>query len=290
MTSRRVVAKKENSVKSSRIGWILSASLIAVMLAPTISPAGTGRKCVPEVGVDFERFQKAQSAALGIYEYLNSAGADVAIVARIGTDQSARGITYTHAGLVFRNHPKGTWIFTHLLRDCEKPESDIFNQGLFDFFNQAPVSYRALVAIPVENLQARLEELNRGPMVRTLHEPRYSTLANPFRTRFQNSNQWVLEMIAAAIGEDGAVRSREDAVRVIGETGYQPARMKLKLTERVVVKAGSKAHVSLADHKDSENRGKDGGYFWVSAISVVEYLERNGLVLEKVEIPLEMRN
>ena len=266
--------------------WIV----IGTMMTAAAASAGTGAKCVPETGVDFEKFKKAQSAALGVYEYLNPSEEDVALVARIGSDQSDRGILYTHVGLIFRNHPKGPWLITHLLRDCDSAQSDLFDEGLFDFFNSAPFSYQALVMVPTREVQDRLDELNRGPMPRRLHEPRYNTLANPFRTRFQNSNQWVLEMLAAAIDADGGVGSREDAVRVLERTGYEPARMKLKFKERVVVKAGGKTHVSLADHKDSENRGRDGGYYWVSVESIVRYLERNDRVLAKVEIPLEMRD
>jgi hypothetical protein len=45
--------------------------------------------------VDFEKFKKAQSAALGVYEYLNESDANVALVGRIGSDKSDRGILYT---------------------------------------------------------------------------------------------------------------------------------------------------------------------------------------------------
>ena len=268
-----------------------AALLLASMtFAPAMAPGGTGAKCVPETGVEFEKFKKAQSAALGVYEYLNETDANVAIVGRIGSDKRNRGILYTHAGLIFRNHPKGPWIFTHLLRDCDSAESNLFDEGLFDFFNGSPYSYKALVVIPAKEVQDRLEKLNQSPVAHQLHEPRYNTIANPFRTKFQNSNQWVLEMLAAAMSDARPVTTREEAVRVLSETGYEPARMKLKFKERIVVRAGGKVHVSLADHKDSENRGKNGGYYWVSVESIVRYLERNNLVLDKVEIPLEMRD
>jgi hypothetical protein len=271
-------------------GFLSVALALAILTAPAASLAGTGAKCVPEVGVDFDKFQKAQSAALGVYEYLNGSDANVALVGRIGSDKSKRGILYTHAGLIFRNHPKGAWILTHLLRDCDSARSDLFDEGLFDFFNGSPFSYQALVVIPARRVQDRLEELNQGSMARRLHEPRYNTLANPFRTQFQNSNQWVLEMLATAIGAESAVTGREDAIRVLSQTGYEPARMKLKFKERVMVKAGGKTHVSLDDHRDSENRGRDGGYHWVSVESIVRYLEHNDLVLDKVELPLRIRD
>ena len=277
-------------MKNANAVLLVSLTVIGTLLTPAAAPAGTGAKCVPERGVDFEKFKKAQSAALGVYEYLDPSDADVALVARVGSDQSNRGILYTHVGLIFRNHPKGPWLFTHLLRDCDSARSELYDEGLFDFFHGSPFSYQALVVVPTREVQDRLDEMNRGPMPRRLHEPRYNTLANPFRTRFQNSNQWVLEMLAVAMGGEGTVASREDAVRVLERTGYEPARMKLKFKERVMIKAGGKTHVSLADHRDSENRGKDGGYYWVSVESIVRYLERNDRVLAKVEIPLEMRD
>ncbi len=277
-------------MKNKRVLLFAALFAIGALTTPAASVAGTGAKCVPETGVDLEKFTKAQAAALGVYEYLNESDANVALLGRVGTDQSNRGILYTHVGLIFRNHPKGAWLITHLLRDCDKARSNLFDEGLFDFFNGSPFSYQALVVIPTQEVQDRLETLNRGPVTRQLHQPDYSTLANPFRTRFQNSNQWVLEMLAAALAPEGRVTDRAGAQRVLSETGYEPARMKLKFKERVMVKAGGKVHVSLADHRDSENRGKDGGYHWVSVDSIVGYLERNDRVLEKIEIPLETRD
>jgi hypothetical protein len=52
--------------------------------------------------------------------------------------------------------------------------------------------------VPSTELQERMAHLVVSGSAARLHSPRYSRVAFPFSTRYQNSNQWVLEVVGAA--------------------------------------------------------------------------------------------
>ncbi|XLM22222.1 DUF2145 domain-containing protein, partial [Chromobacterium piscinae] len=52
-------------------------------------------------------------------------------------------------------------------------------------------------------------------------------LAYPFSTRYENSNVWVLEQLAAAESHETTIRSREQAQMWLKLNGYQPTELKL---------------------------------------------------------------
>lgn len=222
----------------------------------------------------------AVRAGFGLAEFLDQSGAEIALVARVGTDQSKRGIRYTHAALSWRDHPQGRWHVVHLLNHCGEPTSQLFDDGPVNFFLERPFSYDALVVLPTAELQRRVTTLLRAGVARSLHDPDYSAIAHPFHDEYQNSNQWLLELLALAMEEEGVARDRRAAQTSLRRHGFVPARMRLGFFERVGARRMD--NVSLADHRRSELRR--GGYQWVSVMSVVDYLEARGHVLLRTEL------
>jgi hypothetical protein len=249
------------------------------LLAAGAAPSVRAEDC-KVVASTIGQVQQAVWAGTGLFERLEATEAEVAIVARIGTDQSKRGIRYTHAGLAWRDHPKGRWHFVHELNHCGRSTSQLFDDGPVDFFLERPFRYDALVAIPAAELQRSIVALLRGGVDRELHEPAYNAIAHPFRTRFQNSNQWLLELVALAL-EPGGPRTRAEAQRILQRRDFQPARVRLGFFERVGTY--NMENVSLADHDRSELR--EGGYLYVSVESLVAFLEQQGATDQVFEIP-----
>ena len=224
---------------------------------------------------------QAARAGYGMASFLEQTEARAAIVARVGTDQSRRGIRYTHAGLALKDHPRGRWHIVHLLNHCGSSSSELFDDGPMNIFLERPFSYDALVVIPSVEVQEGLIELMAGGAEYDLHEPRYSALAHPQSHRFQNSNQWILELVAVALRAEPAARwDRTAAQQILTESGFVPARMKLGFFERVGARRMD--NVSLRDHSRRELR--KGGYEWVSVASLVRYLEQQGHLLERHEL------
>ena len=252
--------------------WAVSATLLAC-------PATAMSAGCSETPLQLHELQSAVSAGVRLFDYLESTEAEVAIVGRVGSDQAKRGLRYTHAGFAWRDHPQGRWHFVHLLNACDSDRSDIYDDGPVNFFLERPFSYDSLVVLPTPSLQRKLAELLATDAPRRLHTAHYSAIANPFSTRFQNSNQWLLELIAVALADGGSV-TRQSAQDVLEENGYEPARTRLGFFERVGARRMN--NVSLDDHSRSELRS--GGYRWVSVRSIVEFLEQLGELETKREL------
>jgi hypothetical protein len=223
--------------------------------------------------------QQAVHAGSVLYGRLEATGAELAIVARIGTDQSKRGIRYTHAGLSWRDHPQGRWHFVHLLNHCGTGTSQLFDDGPVDFFLERPFRYDAWVMVPGPELQRAVVALLRAHVDRELHEPSYNAIAHPFRTRFQNSNQWLLELLALGL-EPERPRTREEAQDILRRRGFEPQRVRLGFFARVGTHQMD--NVSLADHDRRELR--EGGYLYVSVDSIAKFLARQEALAESFEI------
>ncbi len=156
-------------------------------------------------------------------------------------------LKYSHLGIAFRNKvlvsPEdkttqitgpgtGKWTFYHLLYSCDKPEgieeqgeyikkSHIFKGTVHSFFFDHLNAYTAQVIIPTQNIQNALEDmiLNKRQAY-NFQQDHYNAAAKFQDLTQQNSNQFVLEAVAAASRPEGEVMSRESAIKVLQQTGY----------------------------------------------------------------------
>ena len=219
----------------------------ALLLAcAVLGAAHAGQQCeqqplsVDEVGHSLELAQLSMQA-------LDASGAQVAIIARAGQDLSQYGLRYSHAGLAWRDHPAGRWVVVHLLNDCGTAHSALYNDGLGNFFLTGLYRHQAQLMLPSPEVQQGLARLLASRLPLRLHEPRYSMLAYAWATRYQNSNQWVLEMLAAASAPPGRVTSRSAAQQWLNEAGYRPAAVQVGVAARLGARL-FRANVAFDDH------------------------------------------
>lgn len=232
-----------------------AALITAALLACFAAPAQAGRSC-EEQPVTQKSFTDALKAGQVLQSTLDASGADVALVARQGQDLSKFRLKYTHAGLAFRAAPGQPWRIYELLNKCGSADSELWVDGLANFFLDDPFSYDALVMTPPPQVAVRLKEALADPAtLHRLHELKYNMVAYPFSTRYQNSNQWVLEVMASAQASDIRVRTREQAQAWLKMTGYQPTEMKLGPLTRLGGRM-FKANIAFDDHP-SELRYSD---------------------------------
>ncbi len=145
-----------------------------------------------------------------------------------------RPLQYSHIALAFKNHPKsdqnlGFWQINQLLYNCTDGHSSVFQTGMTSFFLDDMKNYKARILVLPQEVQDRLEDL-------VLHHkeqyqflsPHYNAASLYNDLRQQNSNSWVLEMIAAAMAEPGAVQNREQAVNYLTQTGYMGTKVRPK--------------------------------------------------------------
>jgi hypothetical protein len=196
----------------------------------------------------------ARGLALGerVRDQLEQSGASAALVARIGLNLGEFGQRYTHMGVAVRDHVRRRWQVLHLFNPCGKAESEISVQPLEQFYEVDLFEYEALLLTPSYALQAALREVFMNPATtRALHKPAYNMIAHPFNTRFQNSNQWILEMLALALDRSGGIKDRAAAQAWLMRSGFEPGTIRISNLRRTGARLFS-PHVSFADHTQEE--------------------------------------
>lgn len=220
--------------------------LAFILLAMASAQVQAGRSCEERLP-DARVVQQALDLAIEAQQKLDASGAEVALIARAGQNLSRYGLRYSHFGFVWRDHPKGTWRVTHALNECGTATSEIYDEGLGNFFLDDLWRMEAVILIPGASTQQRLASIFTARRHLAFHDARYSMVAYPYSTKYQNSNQWALEVIAAAGARDMVVSSREQAQQWLKFAGYQPTELKLDALTRLGARV-TKANVAFDDH------------------------------------------
>lgn len=242
-----------------------------------------GRSC-EERAPDAVSVQRALELADEAQQRLNASGAQVALIARAGQNLSQYGVRFSHFGFAWRDHPKGAWRVTHELNQCGTATSDIYDEGLGNFFLDDLWKMEAAILIPGEPTQKRLATLFGARRHLGLHDARYNMVAYPFSTKYQNSNQWALEVIAAAEARDAVVDSREQAQQWLKFAGYEPTELKLDALTRLGARI-AKANVAFDDHP-GELRWSD-RIRTVTVDSVFKFMTSRDLQTFRIEVAAE---
>lgn len=179
-----------------------------------------------------------------VHRHLEDQGATAAIVARVGRDLSQHGLRYSHAGLVLREPGAPRWRVVHLLNHCGRGDSELYEQGLGNFFLDDLFRHEAAVLVPSHELQQALRDAVAAGVGRTLHQREYSLIANPWATSYQNSNQWLLELAAAAVS---GARDRRAAQAWLKQADYRPGELRIGALTRIGSRLTA-ANVRFDDH------------------------------------------
>jgi len=219
-------------------------ALLLLLLMPLTTLAGTACSEKPQTA---ETMRKAFQLAIQTREKLDASGAQVALVGRVGQDLSGYKLKYSHMAFAWRDHPQGRWLVLHQLNLCGTANSSLYNEGLANFFYDDLFAWDAMIMIPSPDLQARLvERLTQPALLTSLHQPHYNMVAYPFSTRYQNSNQWVLEVLANAMRNDtGADRAILQGW--LKQAGYQPSVLRILALHRLAGRM-FRANVAFDDH------------------------------------------
>ena len=230
--------------------------------------AYAGRACVdfkPSATTVFNALTLADKAR----EALDASGAEVAIIARSGQDLSKYHLRYSHLGFVVREHPAGPWTVVHELNECATADSTLYAQGLGTFFLDDMFRYETLIVLPDPAVQKRLKVLLSGDAPMRMHETRYSVVAFPFSTRYQNSNQWALELLAMASAPEGQVTDRAQAQAWLRAQGFVPTTLQIDAMQRLGARM-FRANVAFDDHPF--DRRMSGQIDCVTVESIAEFV------------------
>ncbi|HEX8986626.1 MAG TPA: DUF2145 domain-containing protein [Rhodocyclaceae bacterium] len=243
--------------------------LAALLACETAAWAGTPCE---EVSASAGSMQKALELSHRVMDKLEESGARVALLARVGQDLTKYQLRFSHLGFVVRDHPDGKWTVVHDLNLCGTDASQLYVQGLGNFFSDDLFAYEAGILLLPDDMQARLAKvLVSTNRVMRLHERKYNVVAYPFSTLYQNSNQWALEVLASAMAPEGDVATRAEAQKWLKEAGFEPTLLKIPALTRLGGRM-FKASVAFNDHPD-EFRWSDRIYV-VTVDSVFDFLRK----------------
>lgn len=160
---------------------------------------------------------------------LEAAGGSAALISRSGLDLSRFGVRYSHAGVSLRHGPETPWSVRQLYYACDEDRPRIFDQGLSAFLlgmDSPDTGYVSVLLLPslAERDLERAALDNRVALA--LLGGTYSANAYPYSVRYQNCNQWVVELLATAWG-GLAERAADEALRSQAQfwlqgQGYEP--------------------------------------------------------------------
>lgn len=223
---------------------------------------------------------KAFDMAVRTNQMLNAVfpRSDVVLLARGGQDLSRFGLTFSHLAFAVRSSG-APWQVIHELNRCRSSASRIYREGIADFIGPTSVKADIWVIVPSLELQKSLAPLlaNDADVARQLHESSYSAVAYPFNTQFQNSNQWVLEVLGAAMSTaQPTVMARPSIQAWLKAQEYKPTRLHLTLQERIAARTYL-PHANVVDHPAGER--VSGNYSVVTVDSVVNFLKKKKVVL-----------
>jgi hypothetical protein len=229
-----------------KAGSAAAGAVTAALVA--CAPAHAGRSCEikpPSTQAVERGLELARKAS----EALEGSGAQVVLLARAGQDLGKYGLRYSHMGFAYREAP-GRWRVVHELNHCGSADSAIYRQGLGEFFLDDPWRYEAAWVVPTPEIQESLLPLLRDDRRATaMHEPHYNVVAYPWSRRYQQSNQWAIETLAAAV--EPGVGSRERAQAWLKFKGYEPTALRIGAMTRLGARLTA-ANVAFDDHPNDK--------------------------------------
>jgi hypothetical protein len=194
--------------------------------------AASLRYCDRQAQVSIEQQDQLFRFGAIVKAELEASKQPLALVARSGLDLSWFGLRYSHAGFSLKDSPNGPWSVRQLYYACDEQKPRIFDQGISGFLlgtDNPAEGYVSLVFLPPEEGAPVERAALSRPQVLQMLAADYSANAYPWSLRYQNCNQWVLELLGSAwagitladpVDEDGPPRQR--AQQWLREQGYAP--------------------------------------------------------------------
>lgn len=193
--------------------WVSCSTAWAVGFSSASSAAGETTHFKAEEVVAFAKKVERTLAEKGVH---------VAILARMGRPLSEMppGMHFTHVAFAVyssiqtadgRKLP-GYSIYNLYQYDDHPDKSRLVQDFPVDFFSGV-AQMEAGIIVPSATLQERLLKVIASEDYKTLHEPRYSVIANPFNEGRQNCTEFTLDVINAAIYQTTDIKKLKEATR-----------------------------------------------------------------------------
>ncbi len=197
------------------------------------SQASSTRFCDQPADLNADQKDRLFRFAGIIKTALEDSGQSLALISRSGLDLSRFGVRYSHAGLSLKASLNTPWSVRQLYYACDEKRPRVFDQGISGFLlglSDPSTGYVSIVLLPAAEAAALERAVLDNRQALQLLSPAYSANAYPFSLSYQNCNQWVMEMLAAAWGRLGDANDtldaqdlRAQAQRWLKDKGYVPS-------------------------------------------------------------------
>ncbi|MCE3261117.1 MAG: hypothetical protein K0R43_196 [Pseudoduganella sp.] len=221
-----------------------------------------------------------------VKEELERSGATAAVVSRAGLDLARFGLRYSHSGIALKSNPNSPWSVRQLYYACDEARPRIFDQGMAGFVlgaEEPEQGHLSLVLLPQAQgaaLQATALDA-QAPLALLAGE--YSANAYAYSTRYQNCNQWLVELLASAWG---AAAKRDDAQAWLRERGYEAE--PVNVGRALILAAHFVPLVHVSDHPDDDLRALTMRVSMPSSIE--QFLRREAPLAQRIEFCYNARH
>ncbi len=201
------------------------ALLLCLLFSAGAAHASSARFCDRSHELSAAEQDRLLRFAAVLRDELAATDESVALVSRSGLDLSRFHIRYSHAAVAWRS-AEGIWSARQLYYACDEGRPRIYDQGLAGFAmgtDDANLGYLSIVRLPPQAVLALRPALLDARRALHLLAAQYSANAYAYSLRYQNCNQWLIEMLAAGWGglPDGEdLRARAQAW--LRDEGYAP--------------------------------------------------------------------
>jgi hypothetical protein len=251
-------------------GW--PAFLLAASVAFFIEPAFAAslRYCDQPASLSITQQDKLLRFSEVVKAELQASGRSVALVSRSGLDLSRFNTRYSHSGISLKASPNTPWSIRQLYYACDEGRPKIFDQGMAGFVmgtDSPAFGYISVVLLP-EAAEKPIEiAALQNTSALALLNAKYSANAYPFSQKYQNCNQWVIELLASAIGAlSVSDNPRLRAQSWLKENGYLPSLM--EVGSRFLMAIG--AFISMIQSDDHPESDLEKQRYQVSMPSSIE--------------------
>lgn len=224
------------------------------------------------------------SFAKGVERYAAAKGARAFILARVGrpADDLPKGIFYTHTAIAVYSaitlddgSVVNGYAIHNLYQDAEdKSKSSLIIDYPVDFFWGAH-ELKAGIVIPTPEIQQQLIALISAGDNHKLHNPKYTVLASPFNSLYQNCTEHTLDMLNAAVYKTTNIAQlKANAQAHFSAQRVHTSRFKLMLGSALM------KDVTTRDHK--------GKVRTATFTSIAKYLQKYDLATHAVKLDEDM--
>ena len=263
---------------AQRAGMPIPGPVVLALGAALIAWAGSaqaGRSCEDRpltADVMVKGLNLAARTAKALDAEFQKNGTQVVLLARQGQDLSKYDLKYSHYGWAYRT-PAGPWRVAHKLNECGTASGHIYRQGLGEFFLDDMWRYEAAIQIPTPAVQQALLKFLSAPTVLRLQNEPYSMVSYVWSSKYQQSNQWATETLAAAM-EPAAIQNRAQAQAWLQSKGYEPSALIIRAFSRLGGRMTA-ANIAFDDHPNEKRFASR--IETVTVDSVTQWLQRTQL-------------